>query len=187
MKTTWKEIWNFLWKDDSWESLLASAAIVLLVGKFILIPLLGALLGTQLPVVAVVSSSMDHGVLDFDQWWEQNQEDYREFGINKEEFKESKFSNGFKKGDAILSVGANFEELKIGDVIIFQTSARDDPIIHRIVKIGDSWVGTKGDNNLNQFSFEQRIPSENIIGVAKARAPLLGWVKVGFLQLINKL
>ena len=187
MKKTWKEIWNFLWKDDSWESFIASAAIVLIVGKFILIPALGFILGTQLPVVAVVSSSMDHGVLDFDQWWEQNQEYYREFGINKDEFKEAKFSNGFKKGDAILSVGEDFVDLKIGDVIIFKTSARNDPIIHRIVKIGDGWVGTKGDNNLNQFFFEQRIPSENIIGVAKARAPLLGWVKVGFLELINKL
>lgn len=60
MKKTWKEIWHFLWKDDSWESLIASAAIVLVVGKFIILPVLGFILGTQLPVVAVVSSSMDH-------------------------------------------------------------------------------------------------------------------------------
>ena len=185
MKTTWKEIWNFLWKDDSWESLLASAAIVLLVGKFILIPLLGALLGTQLPVVAVVSSSMDHGVLDFDQWWEQNQDYYRTFEIDKNEFKEFSMSNGFKKGDAIVSVGSEFEQLQIGDIIIFQTSARKEPIIHRIVEIGDNWVSTKGDNNINQFSFEYRIPKDNILGVAKVRAPLLGWVKVGFLELTD--
>ena len=70
---------------------------------------------------------------------------------------------------------------------MFKTSARSEPIIHRIVEIGDNWVSTKGDNNINQFSFEYRIPSENILGVAKVRAPLLGWVKVGFLQLINKL
>ncbi len=187
MKKTWKEIWNFLWKDDSWESFIASAVVVLIVGKFILLPVLGVLLGTQLPVVAVVSSSMDHGVLDFDQWWEQNQEYYRTFEIDKNEFKEFPLNNGFKKGDAIVSLGKDFEDLKVGDIIIFQTSARSEPIIHRIVKIGDGWVGTKGDNNLNQLTFEKRIPSENIIGVAKARAPLLGWVKVGFLQLINKL
>ena len=187
MKTTWKEIWNFLWKDDSWESLLASAVIVLIVGKFILLPVLGVILGTQLPVVAVVSNSMDHGVLDFDQWWEQNQEHYREFGINKEEFQNFQLSNGFKKGDAIVSIGKDFEDLQLGEVIIFKTSARTDPIIHRIVKIGDGWVGTKGDNNLNQFTFENRIPSENIIGVAKVRAPLFGWVKVGFLELVNKI
>jgi len=130
---------------------------------------------------------MDHGVLDFDQWWEQNQEYYRTFEIDKNEFKEFPLNNGFKKGDAIVSLGKDFEDLKVGDIIIFQTSARSEPIIHRIVKIGDGWVGTKGDNNLNQLTFEKRIPSENIIGVAKARAPLLGWVKVGFLQLINKL
>ena len=187
MKKTWKENWNFLWKDDSWESFIASAVVVLIVGKFILLPVLGVLLGTQLPVVAVVSSSMDHGVLDFDQWWEQNQEYYRTFEIDKNEFKEFPLNNGFKKGDAIVSLGKDFEDLKVGDIIIFQTSARSEPIIHRIVKIGDGWVGTKGDNNLNQLTFEKRIPSENIIGVAKARAPLLGWVKVGFLQLINKL
>lgn len=187
MKINWKEIWNFLWKDDSWESFIASAVLVLILGKFILLPALGAILGTQLPVVAVVSSSMDHGVLDFDQWWEQNQDYYRTFEIDKTEFQEFQLSNGFKKGDAIVSVGAEFEELQVGDVIIFQTSARREPIIHRIIEVGDGWVGTKGDNNLNQFSFEYRIPSENIIGVAKARAPLLGWVKVGFLELTDSI
>ena len=186
MKTTWKEIWNFLWKDDSWESFIASAVLVLIIGKFILIPVLGFILGTQLPIVAVVSSSMDHGVVDFNQWWEQNQDYYRTFEIDKEEFQDFKLSNGFKKGDAIVSVGADFEELQIGDVIIFQTSARREPIIHRIVEIGDGWVSTKGDNNLNQFSFEYRIPEDNIIGVAKVRAPLLGWVKVGFLELTER-
>ena len=186
MKKTWKEIWHFLWKDESWESFLASAAIVLVVGKFIILPVLGFILGTQLPVVAVVSSSMDHGVLDFDQWWEQNQAYYRTFEIDKSEFQEFSLYHGFKKGDAIVAIGKDFEDLKVGDIIMFKTSARNEPIIHRIVKIGESWVSTKGDNNINQFSFEHRIPSENIIGVAKVRAPLLGWVKVGFLQLINK-
>ena len=186
MKINWKKIWHFLWKDDSWESLIASAAIVLVVGKFIILPVLGFILGTQLPVVAVVSSSMDHDT-GFNTWWENNAEEYQNFDINKSEFKEFKMKNGFNRGDAIIVVGKDFKELKVGDIIIFQTNSRSEPIIHRIIEKGDNWVSTKGDNNINQFSFEYRIPSENILGVAKVRAPLLGWVKVGFLQLINKL
>ena len=91
MKINWKKIWYFLWKDDSWESLLVSAALVLIIGKFILLPALGVILGTQLPIVAVVSNSMDHDG-GFNTWWENNAEEYNEFNINKSEFKEFKMN-----------------------------------------------------------------------------------------------
>lgn len=186
MKINWRKIWNFLWKDDSWESLLVSAALVLLIGKFILLPAMGFVLGTQLPIVAVVSNSMDHSA-DFNNWWEANGEEYTKFDIKQSEFQEFPMSNGFNKGDAIVAIGKDFEDIKVGDIIIFETGARSEPIIHRIVEKGENWVSTKGDNNPSQLHFEDRIYKDNIIGVAKVRIPLIGWVKVGFLILIGKL
>ncbi|RZD31407.1 MAG: signal peptidase I [uncultured DHVE6 group euryarchaeote] len=186
MKINWKKIWYFLWKDDSWESLLVSAALVLIIGKFILLPALGFMLGTQLPIVAVVSNSMDHDT-GFNTWWENNAEEYQNFDINKSEFKEFKMKNGFNRGDAIIVVGKDFKELKVGDIIIFQTNSRSEPIIHRIIEKGDNWVSTKGDNNPTQLNFEKQIHKDDILGVAKIKIPFIGWVKVGFLMLLGKI
>ena len=186
MKINWKKIWHFLWKDDSWESLLVSAALVLLIGKFILLPAMGFMLGTQLPIVAVVSNSMDHGT-EFNNWWDKNAEEYNQYDINKPEFQEFSLKNGFNKGDAIITIGKDFEDIEVGDIIIFQTAARSEPIIHRVGEKGDNWVSTKGVNNPAQLQFETRIHKDDIVGVAKVRIPLIGWVKVGFLMLLGKL
>jgi signal peptidase I len=95
--------------------------------------------------------------------------------------------NGFNKGDAIVAVGKDFEDIEIGDIIIFRTAARTEQIIHRVVEKGDNWVSTKGDNNPSQLQFETRIHEDDIVGAAKIRIPLIGWVKVGFLMLLGKL
>jgi len=95
--------------------------------------------------------------------------------------------NGFNRGDAIVVVGKDFEDLKVGEIIIFKTNLRSEPIIHRIIEKGDNWVSTKGDNNPTQLTFETRIHKDDILGVAKIRIPFIGWVKVGFLMLLGKI
>ena len=80
MKNKLRQFWNFIWHDDSLLSLVLSAVLIIIFGKFILFPILGALFGTSLPIVAVVSNSMEHNV-DFETWWSENLEDYKEFKI----------------------------------------------------------------------------------------------------------
>lgn len=180
-----KRIWRFLVYDDSWASFAADAIIILLVGKFILFPGMGLMLGTDFPVVAVVSSSMDHNDMDFDTWWASHGERYDGFNITKEQFESFYLSNGFKKGDVILIRGE--DDLRIGDIIVYSVPNRADPIIHRITETNHQSVSTKGDANPGQIGFERSIQPEQIHGKAVFLLPYLGWVKVGFLELFGLL
>jgi len=67
-----KWLWWFIWEDDSWYSWIANIVIAFILVKFIIYPALGWMLGTAFPVVAVVSSSMEHNHLGFDDWWAKN-------------------------------------------------------------------------------------------------------------------
>jgi signal peptidase I len=55
-----KKFWKFIWYDDSILAWVLNLIVAFLVVKFIIYPLLGLLLGTGFPVVAVVSGSMEH-------------------------------------------------------------------------------------------------------------------------------
>ena len=85
-------------------------------------------------------------------------------------------------------IGVKPESIKVGDVIIFQTT-RQNPIIHRIVDIkinsetGDYAFSTEGDNNNGQLEEEKLIKENQIIGKAVFKlAPYLGWVKLVFFE-----
>lgn len=59
-KKTWKKVWYFIWEDNSIWSWLANVLLAFLIIKFLVYPGLGFLLGTNFPIVAVVSESMEH-------------------------------------------------------------------------------------------------------------------------------
>ncbi|MCX6774898.1 MAG: hypothetical protein NTY99_02290 [DPANN group archaeon] len=105
-KTKLGKVWHFLAHDESIWSFVADAILVIVVGKFILLPLLSLALGTSFPMVAVVSSSMDHHG-SFDSWWEQNKNWYAEQNITKEQFLSFPNTNGFSaqiKGKAVFKI-----------------------------------------------------------------------------------
>ena len=168
-----KRIWKFLIHDNSVWSFIADAIIIIIVGKLILFPLLGLLFGTSLPVVAVVSQSMNHGGLDFDAWWEANHEWYEEREITKEQFEEFDYNNGFREGDALILFGPNKEEINKGDIIVF--TSPQGPIIHRVVSVDP--LETKGDANSAQIYFEKNIALDRVEGVAVKWIPFIGWPK----------
>jgi signal peptidase I len=142
-------------------------------------------------VVAVVSESMEHN-MNFDDWWDKNDEWYISNDISKEEFEKFSLKNGFNKGDIMVLVGKNGENIENGDVIVFR-SKRKDPIIHRVVMIkeenGNIHFQTKGDNNKdsikNNFLDETNIDESAIIGKAVFKIPLLGYIKIGFVELLK--
>ena len=143
--------------------------------------------GTDLPLAIVESCSMYHKgnlLSDYDGWWQNHESKYLNYEIEKQEFENFKFKNGFNKGDILFVVGANPEKLKIGDTIIFNTNQKN-PIIHRIIDIreenNERIFSTIGDNNNGQLSFEKNIQSEQLVGKAVFKiAPYVGWIKLIF-------
>jgi signal peptidase I len=183
------KFWYIVWKDDSLKGWIFSILFLFILIKFIFFPLLSLTTGTQLPLAIVESCSMYHqGDLfsNFDSWWQRHETKYTDFSITKEEFSDFNFKKGFNKGDILFIVGTKPEKLKIGDVIIFQSS-KTTPIIHRIINIKEKDSGrtfsTIGDNNNGQISFETDISENQIIGRAILKpAPFIGWIKLIFYE-----
>lgn len=232
LKKTAKKVWNFIWNDDSAWSWIANVILAFILIKFVVYPLLGLFLGTQLPVVAVISESMSHtptplceqrslftgecnsymdgkyeicateqsskNKLNFDNYWFVCGSWYEDRGISKDDFQHFSLKNGFEKGDVIVLKKADPEKLKKGDVLVFlsnvdATKSRPYPIIHRIVKIQETNEGkifsTKGDHNGLQITTtnfnEKEILESQVLGRGVARIPLVGYVKLWFVDLIG--
>ena len=175
IKEVWKKSIAYL-KKDSWDSWLVSLVLVFIFIKFIFFPLLTLITSSSLPLVVVESCSMYHET-NFDDWWNQNSELYKQYNISKEEFIDYSFKRGLNKGDIIITWGRG--EYKKGDIIIFSAQTKY-PLIHRI--ISDGKISTKGDHNPGQLSIEKEISENQIIGKAVAKIPLIGWLKLIFFE-----
>jgi len=132
---------------------------------------------------------------DFDDYWDVCEDWYEHNNITKNEFENFPLNNGFRKGDILIVWGRFTPE--IGDVVIFQPNPEaysQKPIVHRIVKIEDNIIQTKGDHNAEQLTpsnnnlntDETHITQEQIIGKAVFKIPYLGWVKIWFAEFISK-
>ncbi len=200
-----RKVWKFIWEDDSALSWIVNVILAFVIVKFLIYPGLGLVLHTTHPVVAVVSESMQHilykgevcGVTpqdysaDLDDYWKNCGAYYDKIGITKEMFNEFRFKNGFNKGDIMVLKGIKIENVEVGDIIVFDGRGSRDPIIHRVIKVyevdGKKYVQTKGDRNSDSSPLlgEDKIGQEKLVGIAVARIPLLGWVKIGFVEIIN--
>ena len=192
IKNFLKKFWFLLWKDDSLKGWIFSIIFIFVFIKFIFFPSLSLVTGTVLPLAIVESCSMYHDgnlLSNYDEWWDEHENKYSKFEIEKNMFRDFRLKNGFNKGDILFILGTKTEKLEMGDVIIFEVSA-SNPVIHRIIEIknvNDNLVfSTIGDNNKGQLSFEQNINSEQIIGKAVFKLfPYVGWIKLIFFE-INK-
>jgi len=188
-----RRIWHFIWEDNSIWSWLVNIVLAFVIIKFVVYPSLGILLGTSYPIVAVVSGSMEHPEDAFDDWWSRNcpegeQKDlYEKYGIDRAVFEGFNYEDGLNKGDIVILRSAG--NAGVGDIIVFSSSARPEPIIHRAVQVENSAGGvffrTKGDNNCGSADFEKNISENEVIGRALFRIPLLGWIKIGFVELLK--
>lgn len=202
-----EKFWHFFWHEDSVTSWVLNVAVAFMVIRFILYPLLGVVLGTSFPIVAVVSESMEHGLHDgrlcgnyyenfkesFDNYWDVCGKWYEEQGIRKEQFRTFPFPKGFNKGDVIILWRANQDNIEVGDILIFQGN-KPQPLIHRVVKMwgedSQKLYQTKGDHNsgiLTGDGGEERITEDRIYGQGLMRVPYLGWVKILFVELVRPL
>ncbi len=186
MKEMLKRVWHFIWHEDSLASWIVNLLLAFVLVKWVVYPGLGLLFGTSFPIVAVVSGSMEHDGLDFDAWWEQSGGWYAQREIGKEEFQEFPFVNGFDMGDIMILRGVEPKDIKIGDVVVYETSSHRHPIIHRVVEIqkdGEIAFRTKGDHNGSPDS--EMVTAQHLSRTGKAvlRLPYLGWVKIWFVRL----
>ena len=209
----WKKVWNFIWKEDSFASLFVNVVLAIVIIKFIIFPVLGLLLGTSFPVVAVVSCSMDHSSTNCwadcylkesglnecinkpaslcgqtgDDFWNNCGQWYEDKGITEERFQSFPQKNGFKIGDIFILTKA--KNIEVGDIIVYNNNVNNAPIIHRVVSIinedGKIYYQTKGDHNQGIFAFEDKISSSQVYGKALLKVPFLGWVKIGFNMILK--
>src|SRR5437867_3036945 len=184
-KSKWQQL------TEGWKGYVVYAALGVFFA-FLLNQSLAYALSTDLPVVAVVSGSMDHGVNEngapcgkivsnyqenFDNWWELCKDFYLNIGISKEQFQNFSYSNGFKKGD--MPIVESSSTYKPGDIVVFSIPNQNIPIIHRIVKINpDGSFQTKGDHNALQNPYEYDIKPSQIHGKVVYIIPKLGYFKV---------
>lgn len=182
-----KKIWHFIWYDDSFASWIVNLILAFVLVKWVIYPGLGLLFGTSFPIVAVVSGSMEHGGLAFDDWWQRHGGWYEGRSLTTQDFLEYPFHNGFNKGDIMILRGVEPKDIKVGDVLVYESPHHLNPIIHRVVEIHDGGITftTKGDNNLSPDS--ERITPHHIERTGKAvlRLPYLGWIKIGFVSLLG--
>ena len=181
--------WHFLWHEDSLLSWIVNLALAFVLVKFLLYPGIGFLLGTEYPIVAVVSGSMEHQGKNFDPWWEGAQPWYGTKSITREQFSAFPFHNGFSKGDIMILKGVEPNTIIVGDVVVYESQRHTNPIIHRVVAItvkdNTHFFETKGDNN--PTSDRDLVGEEQLQRTGKAllRIPLLGWIKIGFVSLLG--
>ena len=187
--TLLKRAWNFIWHDDSLASWLVNLVLAFVLVKWVIYPGLGLLLGTSFPIVAVVSGSMEHDGLDFNAWWEHSGQWYESHAISNKDFLTFPFHNGFRMGDIMILRGVQPKDIKIGDVLVYESSRHSNPIIHRVVAIvddhGEITFMVKGDHNSGPDN--EVIMAKHIARTGKAvmRLPYLGWVKIWFVRLLG--
>lgn len=139
------------------------------------------------------ASLNNYDSLNFDEYWDACGNWYeKNANMTKEQFKKLSFHNGFKKGDILIIVG--WKKPKIGDVVLFKPnpgSLSSRPIIHRI--ISEEPLQTKGDHNEAQLTAlnniyhtdETTIVDNQLMGVAVAKIPWLGWLKLWIVDFFN--
>ena len=200
-----KKIWDFFWKEDSVASWVANLFVAFLIIRYIVYPVLGVVLGTSFPIVAVVSESMEHGLHNnnicgqtfdelhdsFDNYWNICGSWYENRGISQEQFSKFPLRDGFDKGDVIILWRANVHNLDVGDVLVFKGN-KPQPIIHRVVKVlnedNKKFFQTKGDHNSDSIEGafgETRISEDRLLGKAVVRIPYLGWMKILFVEAVK--
>ena len=188
-------------------SWLANVIVAFLLIRFIVYPVLGIIMGTQFPIVAVISESMEHSNSNlmlcgqpigdfkesFDNYWNVCGGWYTQKNITKAKFKSFPFRNGFDKGDIIIVWGTKIANIDQGDVIVFN-GGKPQPIIHRVVgtwqENGQYFLQTKGDHNeksISGFLGETKISENRLLGRGILRIPYMGWIKIVFVQAVKPL
>ncbi len=166
-RETWKRL------NEGWIGIFFSIFLGVIFAAFFYYVVLASVLNTSLPVVAVVSSSMQHDNAELTHYSVLQ----RAYSYSRAEIDSWPAAGGFAIGDMPVVQGS--DSYKIGDVIVYSVESQPAPIIHRIIKVNDDGTfQTKGDNNLSQLPYESSVSKSQISGKVIFIIPKLGYVKV---------
>jgi len=88
----------------------------------------------------------------------------------------------FYRGDMIVVYGDS--EFYVDDIIVFDAPNKPYPIIHRIHSISEEGIiTTKGDHNSYTDNWSPPLTKDKVHGKAVLKVPLLGWVKIAFVEI----
>lgn len=212
MALYFRRFYRFIRKDDSFLAWIIDILLAFVIVKFLIYPGLGFVLNTDLPVVAVVSGSMDHRTLnpclqrDFTgQCINENKGIYEICGNKFEEKQKSDLDSYWVIcGGFYEDYGISKEEFSKypfkngfnkGDIMVIWRRGNieiGDIIVYESGRyrypiihrlINKEPYITKGDHN--QFDDGVEISEKDIYGEAIFKIPWLGWVKIWFTQLLS--
>lgn len=83
----------------------------------------------------------------------------------------------FKRGYAVFVKKAQFDELKVGDIVTVNFESGEGSFTHRIVEIDkeNNRIRTKGDNSNEADGFSD---GKNIVGKVAFSIPLAGYISI---------
>ena len=92
-------------------------------------------------------------------------------------------------GDIVLVSKIPTDEIKVGDIIQYQTSDMYLPVIHRVYDIykenNSLYFVTKGD--ANNLPDSDPVFQENVFGKVIYKIPKIGWITIIFKDMLNKI
>lgn len=80
----------------------------------------------------------------------------------------------FSRGSLVYAKPVAFEDIHVGDILVFENAAYKKNFVHRVVRItNDQWIFTKGDAN----NVEDPLPAEYSCcrGIVKFHLPVVGF------------
>lgn len=157
-----KNFWNYVWYGESFGSYALNFFFAFIIIKFIFFPTLGLILNNDYPIVAIVSGSMEHKIVDNkicsshvldvskkslnqDEWWSFCGKYYEDkFNLTKSNFENFDYKNGLNIGDVMILYGKNPRNIQIGEILVFIPQDKMPngqsmfftnygPVIHRVV------------------------------------------------------
>lgn len=163
VKSNLYKFWNYFWNGDSLDSYIVFLVLMFVFVKFVFFPSLGFLLKTDFPVVAIVSGSMEHKIvnhivcdknvvdiermrLDLDEWYSFCGEYYENnYNMSLSDFESFVYNSGLDIGDVMVLYGRDSKDIAVGDVLVFKPQDKMEngesrfftqfgPVIHRVVE-----------------------------------------------------
>ena len=156
-----KKFWVWTWNSNSFSSYISAFILGFLIIKFLVFPMLGIMFNTNYPIVAIVTSSMEHKInsnmicgknyyyddkIDFDKWFEICGDYYvKNHNITKDKFENFEHKNGLYVGDVLILNGwKNKKNLEVGDTIVFEPQDKVKQNIDGLEKNKSFFLQTKG-------------------------------------------
>ena len=156
-----KKFWVWTWNSNSFSSYISAFILGFLIIKFLVFPMLGIMFNTNYPIVAIVTSSMEHKInsnmicgknyytenkIDFNKWFEICGDYYVEnHNISKNKFERFEYKNGLYVGDVLILNGwKNKKNLEVGDTIVFEPQDKVKQNIDGLEQDMSFFLQTKG-------------------------------------------